>query len=77
MKSVWFNIAIAVTNVSEPACFGAALAQGIFYPEPAPTPGKREQNVGIFKTDFEMSKIRSDTCTLLVHTDIGHNLCLL
>ena len=35
-------------RVSEPACFGAA--PGIFFPElaPAPDPGKREQNVGIF-----------------------------
>ena len=36
------------TRVSEPACFGAAPAPGIFYPEPAPAPGKREHNVGIF-----------------------------
>ena len=44
----------AGSRVTEPACFGAAPAPGIFYPEPAPTPvpapapGKREQNVGIF-----------------------------
>ena len=30
------------TRVSEPACFGAA--PGIFYPEPAPAPGKKEHN---------------------------------
>ena len=36
-------------RVSKPACFGAAPAPGIFYLEPAPAPGKREQNVGIFK----------------------------
>ena len=35
-------------RVSEPACFGAAPAQGIFYPEPAPAPGERVHNVGIF-----------------------------
>ena len=47
------------------ACFGAdpAPAPGIFYPEPAPAPGKREHNFGIFKTDYELSKIRSNTCT--------------
>ena len=28
------------------ACFGAAPAPGIFYPEPAP--GKREHNFGFF-----------------------------
>ena len=35
-------------RVSEPACFGAAPALGSFYPEPAPTPGKREHNVVFF-----------------------------
>ena len=39
-------------RVSEPACFGAALAPGIFYLEPALAPalapGEREHNVGIF-----------------------------
>ena len=37
-------------RVSEPACFGAAPAMGIFYPEPAPAPapGKREHNFLIF-----------------------------
>ena len=37
-------------RVSEPACFGAAPAPGIFYPEPAraPAPGKREHNFEIF-----------------------------
>ena len=49
------------TRVSEPACFGAA--PGIFYPEQAPAPGKRVHNVGIFLTDYELSKIRSNTCT--------------
>ena len=44
-------------RVSEPACFGAALASGNFYPEPAP--GEREHNVGIFLTDYKLSKIRS------------------
>ena len=39
-------------RVSEPACFGAA-----------PAPGERENNVGIFLTDYELSKIRSKTCT--------------
>ena len=38
-------------RVSEPACFGVALALGIFYlePAPAPAPGKREHNFGIFQ----------------------------
>ena len=38
------------TRVSEPACFGAAPALGIFYPElaPAPAPGRREHNFGFF-----------------------------
>ena len=40
-------VSIAI-RVSEPACFGADPAPGIFYSEPAPAPGKREQNVGIF-----------------------------
>ena len=31
-------------GVSEPACFGAAMAPGIFYPEPAPASNKREHN---------------------------------
>ena len=37
-------------RVSKPACFGAAPAPGIFYPEPAPAPapGKREHDFGIF-----------------------------
>ena len=35
-------------SVSEPACFGAAPVPEIFYPEPAPAPGEREHNVGIF-----------------------------
>ena len=40
------------------------IGPGIFYPEPAPAlaPGKREHNFGIFKTDYELSKIRSNTC---------------
>ena len=33
-------------RVSEPACFGTA--PGIFNPEPAPAPGKREQKFGFF-----------------------------
>ena len=37
-----------LSRVSEPACFGAAPAQGNFYPEPATAPGKREHNFGIF-----------------------------
>ena len=38
-----------ISRVSEPACFGAAPAPGIFYPEPAPTPGKKEHDFGIFE----------------------------
>ena len=39
-----------VTRVSEPACFGAAPALGIFYLEKASAParGKGEHNFGIF-----------------------------
>ena len=40
-------------RVLEPACFGAPPAPGKFFPEPAPAPGKREHNFGIFKTDYE------------------------
>ena len=35
-------------RVSEPACLGMAPAPGIFNPEPAPAPGKREQKFGFF-----------------------------
>ena len=38
--------------------------------------GKREHNVGFFLTDYELSKIRSNTCNI-VTVHIGHNLCLL
>ena len=51
------------SRVSEPSCLGAAPAPGIFYPEPAVALGKREHNFGIFKTDYELSKIHSNTCT--------------
>ena len=34
----------------------------IFYPEPAPAPGKRENDFVILKTDYKVSKIRSNTC---------------
>ena len=57
------KFSVVVCRVSEPACFGAAPAPVIFYPEPALAPGKRKNNVGIFKTDYELSKIRSNTCT--------------
>ena len=36
-------------RVSEPACYGAAPAPGISYPQPAPAPGKREHNFEIFE----------------------------
>ena len=48
-------------RVLEPACFGAAPALGIFYPELASALGKREHSFGFFKTDYELSKIRSNT----------------
>ena len=51
-------------RVSELACFGAT--PGIFYLEPAPAPDRREHNFGIFKADYELSKIRSNTCTVPV-----------
>ena len=41
-----FLLQMAIARVSEPACFGAAPAPGIFYLELAP--GEREHNVGIF-----------------------------
>ena len=56
-----FTIIIGQNRDSEPACFGMAPAPGIFNPEP--DPGKREQKFGFFKTDYELSKIRSNTCT--------------
>ena len=52
MRTIFFSsekpvfMILTVSRVSEPACFGAA--PGIFYPEPAPAPGEREHNVGIF-----------------------------
>ena len=52
-----------------PQGFGAGLFYGgsgnFFYPEPAPTPapGKREHILEFFKTDYELFKIRSNTCT--------------
>ena len=45
--SVFFQ-PISTCRVSEPACFWTASAPGIFYPEPAPAPGKIEHNFGIF-----------------------------
>ena len=36
------------SRVSQPSCFGAAPAPDIFYPEPAPDSGKRENNFEIF-----------------------------
>ena len=55
--SFWWKLIIRIQDslvdwiliscrVSQPACFGASPAPGIFYPEPAP--GKREHNFGIF-----------------------------
>ena len=61
-------------RVSEPACFGAAPALGIFYPEPALASGKREQNVGIFKTDYKLSKTRSNTCSTVHSTSTYRSL---
>ena len=50
--------------MSEPACFGAAPAPGIFYSEPAlaPAPGNREQIFEFLKTDYELSNTRTNTC---------------
>ena len=42
-----FNF-IFVCRVSEPACYGAAPAPEIFYPEPAPASDKIEHDYGIF-----------------------------
>ena len=39
------DIQVVAGRVSKPACFGAAPAPRIFYPEPAPD--KREHNFGI------------------------------
>ena len=48
-------VVVVFGRFSEPSCFGAAPAPGFYYPEPAP--GKREDNFGFFKTDYELSKI--------------------
>ena len=54
-------------RVLEPACFGAALAPRIFYPEPSPAPlwllVKENIIFEFLKTDYQLSKIRSNTCT--------------
>ena len=46
VKYVSFASKASISRGSEPACFKAAPAPGIFYPEPAP--GKREHNFGFF-----------------------------
>ena len=66
---------IADIRVSEPACFGMAPSPEIFNLEPAPAPGKREQKFGFFLTDYQLSKIRSNTCTSTY--TVGPNLDLL
>ena len=60
---------ILLHRVSELSCFRAVPVPGIFYPEPAPAPDKREHNVGIFLTVYELSKIRSNKCTSTVHSN--------
>ena len=54
MDDMWLTVVVVVAEassvqcrVSEPASFGAAPAPGIFYP--APAPGKREHDFGIFE----------------------------
>ena len=47
-ESLLKEIPVYSHRVSEPDCFGAAPAPGIFYPEPALAPGKREHHFGIF-----------------------------
>ena len=44
----------SLTRVSEQACFGAAM--GIYYaePAPAPAPGKREHDFGIFENRLQI-----------------------
>ena len=63
-------------RVSEPACFVAAPNPGIFYPDPAPAPGERVHNVGIF---FKLTTncLKYVVTHVPVHHHIGHNLCLL
>ena len=60
IDSTWFR-EDGGRRVLEPACFGAAPAPGIFYPELAPAPGKREHNFGFFLTDYELCKIGTGT----------------
>ena len=50
--------------VSEPACFGAAPAPGIFFIWSRLRLLVKENIIlDFFKTDYELSKIRSNTCT--------------
>ena len=62
-------------SVSEPACFGAAPVPGIFYPEPAPAPGRREHNLEFLKLTTNILKyVFLPGTHVPVH--IGPNLCL-
>ena len=63
LSDAFFDRYCNVGRVLESACFGTAPALRIFNPEPAAAPGKREQNFGFFKTDYELSKIRFNTST--------------
>ena len=64
---------VGPARVSEPACFGTASAPEIFYPEPAPAPGEREQCWNFFK--LTTNCLNNVLTHIPVH--IGHNLCLL
>ena len=62
------------SRVSKPASFGAVPAPGILYLKPAPAPGKREHDFGIFlKLNTKCLKY------VLTHVPVhvGHILCLL
>ena len=63
-----------ISRVSEPACFGMAPAPGIFNPEPAPAPGKREQKFGFF---FKLTTNCLKYVLTHVPVNIGPNLDLL
>ena len=53
----------ASCRVLEPACFGAAPAPGIFIRLRLRLQVKKNIILEFYKTDYELSKIRSNTCT--------------
>ena len=51
MHWIFTNLVLKVAGFRNQPVWGGP---GIFYPEPAPAPGKREHNFEIFKTDYEV-----------------------